>query len=157
MEVVSKHSDLVDIGNMHRLCGVIVLAVGSLSLGLAESVVAQPLYQRYRQEQPRYEAPASYQRQNHNHANYSRRGYEQQQPSMAGPQVSGGYYQRPYPYHLDYYRMRWGGSYAPYFGNLYGPPNVVWGMPYGGYYGGGYYYPQPPMVPHQTVVPETAP
>jgi hypothetical protein len=35
-----------------------------------------------------------------------------------------GYYQRPYPYHLDYYRMRYGGSYEPYAGNLYGPPMV---------------------------------
>lgn len=29
---------------------------------------------------------------------------------------------RPYPYHMDYFRQRYGGSYAPYFGNLYGPP-----------------------------------
>jgi hypothetical protein len=38
-------------------------------------------------------------------------------------QTSAGSFQRPYPYHLDYYRAKWGGSYAPYFGNLYGPPN----------------------------------
>lgn len=37
---------------------------------------------------------------------------------------SGFSFQRPYPYHLDYYRMRYHGSYAPYFGNLYGPPKV---------------------------------
>ncbi len=37
--------------------------------------------------------------------------------------TSAGSFQRPYPYHLDYYRAKWGGSYAPYFGNLYGPPN----------------------------------
>jgi hypothetical protein len=43
----------------------------------------------------------------------------------AAPQVQSGFYQRPYPFHLDYYRMRWGGSYEPYFGNLYGPPNVI--------------------------------
>jgi hypothetical protein len=35
-----------------------------------------------------------------------------------------GYYSRPYPYHLDYYRMRYQGSYEPYAGNLYGPPLV---------------------------------
>jgi hypothetical protein len=52
------------------------------------------------------------------------------------PQVSAGWFQRPYPYHLDYYRMRYGGSYAPYFGNLYGPPNVVLASPYFGLYGG---------------------
>lgn len=55
------------------------------------------------------------------------------------PPVSAGWFQRPYPYHLDYYRMRYGGSYAPYFGNLYGPPQVApyYGPYYGGY-GGGY-------------------
>ena len=29
------------------------------------------------------------------------------------PQVSSAWFQRPYPYHLDYYKMRYGGSYAP--------------------------------------------
>ena len=67
-------------------------------------------------------------------------------------QVSAGSFQRPYPYHLDYYRMKYGGSYAPYFGNLYGPPNYYYyGQPYYGdyspYYGfngygfNGYGYP----------------
>jgi hypothetical protein len=57
-------------------------------------------------------------------------------------------FQRPYPYHLDYYRVRYGGSYAPYFGNMYGVPQVVapvygyppgpYGFPYGGFdYGNG--------------------
>lgn len=36
--------------------------------------------------------------------------------------------------------MRYGGSYAPYFGNLYGPPQVVTAPPYYGPYG-GYGYP----------------
>ena len=34
--------------------------------------------------------------------------------------------------------MRYGGSYAPYFGNLYGPPAVVTAPPYYGPYYGGY-------------------
>ena len=50
----------------------------------------------------------------------------------------GGWFQRPYPYHLDYYKMRYGGSYEPYFGNLYGPPVYV--FPSSGYYGGVYYH-----------------
>jgi hypothetical protein len=54
------------------------------------------------------------------------------------PQVSAGWFQRPYPYHLDYYKMRYGGSYAPYFGNLYGTPQVVNYPPYYGPYYGGY-------------------
>ncbi|MBN1851593.1 MAG: hypothetical protein JW829_02680 [Pirellulales bacterium] len=37
----------------------------------------------------------------------------------------GSWFQRPYPYHLDYYRWRYQGSYAPYFGNLYGPPTYI--------------------------------
>lgn len=64
------------------------------------------------------------------------KGYRHPGHGFHRPQVSGSYFQRPYPYHLDYYRMRWGGSYAPYFGNLYGPPNVVLGVPY---FGGGFY------------------
>jgi hypothetical protein len=57
------------------------------------------------------------------------------------PQVNAGWFQRPYPYHLDYYRMRYGGSYAPYFGNLYGPPQVVTAPPYYGPYFGNYVNP----------------
>jgi hypothetical protein len=53
------------------------------------------------------------------------------------PQIDSGWFQRPYPYHLDYYRMKYHGSYEPYFGNLYGPPQVVTAPPYyGPYYGG---------------------
>ena len=61
---------------------------------------------------------------------------------FVSPQVSAAWFQRPYPYHLDYYKMRYGGSYAPYFGNLYGTPfgtpQVVNYPPYYGPYYGGY-------------------
>jgi hypothetical protein len=58
-------------------------------------------------------------------------------PQQRFPDVQAFNFTRPYPYHLDYYKMRWGGSYAPYFGNLYGPPQVVTAPPYfGPYYGG---------------------
>jgi hypothetical protein len=57
---------------------------------------------------------------------------------FVSPQVSASWFQRPYPYHLDYYKMRYGGSYAPYFGNLYGTPQVVNYPPYYGPYYGGY-------------------
>jgi hypothetical protein len=59
-------------------------------------------------------------------------------PQYVAPPVSSGWFQRPYPYHLDYYKMRYGGSYAPYFGNLYGPPQVVTAPPYYGPYYGEY-------------------
>jgi hypothetical protein len=56
-------------------------------------------------------------------------------------QVNAGSFQRPYPYHLDYYRMKYGGSYAPYFGNLYGPPNYYYySQPYYGDYSPYYGY-----------------
>jgi hypothetical protein len=61
-----------------------------------------------------------------------RRHFRQQTPN-----VQSRWFQRPYPYHLDFYKMKYGGSYAPYFGNLYGPPQVVTAPPYyGPYYGG---------------------
>ena len=62
-------------------------------------------------------------------------------PFFKSPQVNANWFQRPYPYHLDYYRMRYGGSYAPYFGNLYGPPQVVTAPPYYGPYYGNYVNP----------------
>ena len=64
-------------------------------------------------------------------------------PQVFAPPVSSGWFQRPYPYHLDYYKMRYGGSYAPYFGNLYGPPQVVTAPPYYGPYYGDYEYGYP--------------
>lgn len=39
--------------------------------------------------------------------------------------------------------MRYGGSYAPYFGNLYGPPQVVTAPPYYGPYYGGFEFANP--------------
>lgn len=59
------------------------------------------------------------------------------------PQVNSGWFQRPYPYHLDYYKMRYGGSYAPYFGNLYGPPQVVTAPPYYGPFMNGFEFANP--------------
>jgi hypothetical protein len=61
-----------------------------------------------------------------------RRFFQQQFPN-----VQSNWFTRPYPYHLDFYKMKYGGSYAPYFGNIYGPPQVVTAPPYyGPYYGG---------------------
>ncbi len=72
-----------------------------------------------------------------------RNGWNRRQ-AWVMPQESSGWFQRPYPYHLDYYKMRWGGSYAPYFGNLYGVPfgtpqvvNGGWGLGTGGWGPGG--------------------
>ena len=66
------------------------------------------------------------------------RGHDNRRSHWQQPQVNAGWFQRPYPYHLDYYKMRYGGSYAPYFGNLYGTPEVVTAPPYYGPYYGGY-------------------
>jgi hypothetical protein len=73
------------------------------------------------------------------HGHDKRRGDRRHQGHFwQSPQVNAGWFQRPYPYHLDYYRMRYGGSYAPYFGNLYGPPQVVTAPPYYGPYFGDF-------------------
>jgi hypothetical protein len=57
-------------------------------------------------------------------------------PAPATP-FGSSWFRRPYPYHLDYYRMRYGGSYEPYFGNLYGPP-IIYAPPlrHYGFHGG---------------------
>lgn len=49
-------------------------------------------------------------------------------------QIQAGWFQRPYPYHLDYYKMRFSGP--PYAGNLYGTPGVNYPPYYGPYYTG---------------------
>ncbi len=36
-------------------------------------------------------------------------GYNYYQPYYS-PVIAGSWYARPYPYHLDYYRYRWGGA-----------------------------------------------
>jgi hypothetical protein len=74
----------------------------------------------------------------HRHEDHRDRRDFRRESRFVSPQVSAGWFQRPYPYHLDYYRMRYGGSYAPYFGNLYGTPQVVNYPPYYGPYYTGY-------------------
>ena len=69
------------------------------------------------------------------HGDWPHKGGQHFRPRQS-PSVQSGWFQRPYPYHLDFYKMKYGGSYAPYFGNLYGPPQVVTAPPYyGPYYG----------------------
>jgi hypothetical protein len=38
-------------------------------------------------------------------------------PYYAPPIIAGSWYERPYPYHFDYYRYRWGGSPNGTYGN----------------------------------------
>lgn len=106
----------------------IVLAlVGAVPMGVLEpEEAAAQSYQRRREDR----------RPQHGH-----RDGRRPRPAPA-PSVAAGSFQRPYPYHLDYYKQRYGGTYEPYFGNLYGPPNVVLGAPYGAY---GYYPGYPPQ------------
>ncbi len=83
---------------------------------------------------PMYQRKSSDWNQNWKHGDFrrDRRFFQQQIPN-----VQSNWFTRPYPYHLDFYKMKYGGSYAPYFGNLYGPPQVVTAPPYyGPYYGG---------------------
>lgn len=87
------------------------------------------------------ERPPVYQRRALDGAHHGRMHGAGHSTYWRSPPVAAGWFQRPYPYHLDYYRMRYGGSYAPYFGNLYGPPQVVTAPPYYGPYVGGAAYP----------------
>lgn len=91
--------------------------------------------------------PPVYQRQafDWRRDNRDRRRNDFRQQQWLMPQVNAGSFQRPYPYHLDYYKMMYGGSYAPYYGNLYGTPygtpqvvNGNYGPGDGGANGGAY-------------------
>jgi hypothetical protein len=157
MEKAAKLTEQESTGNMERLFGRFLLALLVVSAAAAACAEGgQPAYQRsrggwqggggsYHGGSPNHHYPPN--RQHGKHFGHGGKGY---QP----PQVSGGFFQRPYPYHLDYYRMRWGGSYAPYFGNLYGPPDVVLGAPYyGGAFPYGQGYPLPFESPPITEVP----
>ncbi|MGI9457235.1 MAG: hypothetical protein ACR2NU_11785 [Aeoliella sp.] len=94
-----------------------LILLAMLVMGAAgESIAKSPTYQRTRHAWHGNHAQGQSKHFSHFHHH---------------PQVSGAHFQRPYPYHLDYYRMRYGGDYAPYFGNLYGPPAV-----YAPYFGG---------------------
>jgi hypothetical protein len=113
-------------------CRLLLLALIALAPPLACAETGEqwrrhdrrPVYQRRAFESSRW------------HGKQRHRGHNDFQ--YVAPQVSASWFQRPYPYHLDYYRMKYGGSYAPYFGNLYGPPQVVTAPPYYGPYYGGY-------------------
>jgi len=117
-----------------------ILIVGAITVGAQPpDASSRPVYQRH--------ASGQHWRGN----GWNKRGFGHA-PNWSQPQVNSGWYQRPYPYHLDYYKMRYGGSYAPYFGNLYGPPQVVTAPPYygpyyGEYGGGGFAQPGQEMYP----------
>ena len=125
----------------------LILAMLALSV-TGTAMAAEGGYQRWRQ------APAH----SGEHGWGGRAAHPQHhQPQWGGyhhpPQrVTATTFQRPYPYHLDYYRVRYGGSYAPYFGNMYGVPQVV--APVYGYpplpYGYGYGAPPAAIPPAES-------
>ncbi len=107
------------------------------------ALVSAPLTassQPHGHQRDRSHAPPVYQRRAFewmgNDGSYKRGHFHP--PHVIAPPLTSGWFQRPYPYHLDYYKMRYGGSYAPYFGNLYGPPQIVTAPPYYGPYYGDY-------------------
>jgi len=58
-------------------------------------------------------------------------------PAWPAPIWSRGpWFERPYPYHFDYYRQRYGGAPAPQPANIYLPPATSYYMPPYGYRGG---------------------
>jgi hypothetical protein len=118
-------------------------AIHAFAVGLylsASSSDAQPPEYQSGEPAPVYQRHA-FEWGGHNRGKFDRR-FDRRFHGQA-PHVNSGWFQRPYPYHLDYYKMRYGGSYAPYFGNLYGPPQVVTAPPYYGPYYGGFEYANP--------------
>jgi hypothetical protein len=122
---------------IHRYCLLIVCVSLAASIGSAEAQPDRPVYQRHstswRPEHDRHPRP----RHDDRHRQNMFKSQQQQ------PQVSSGWFQRPYPYHLDFYKMRYGGSYEPYFGNLYGPPIIVAPSPFFGGFGFDFWQQQP--------------
>jgi hypothetical protein len=111
---------------------ILLFALGSLMR--TTPAWAQPLDYESNTQAPVYQRRA-FESSKHGHGKFDRRF--DRRSHWQPPHVNAGWFQRPYPYHLDYYKLRYGGSYAPYFGNLYGPPQVVTAPPYyGPYYGG---------------------
>jgi hypothetical protein len=116
----------------------VALAIASIASAAADQTEGR------RDESDRHPRAPVYQRRafDRMHGHPNRHGNKRRHAAHRfSPPVNAGWFQRPYPYHLDYYRMRYGGSYAPYFGNLYGPPQVVTAPPYYGPYYGEYVQP----------------
>jgi hypothetical protein len=124
-------------------CDWFVLACGAVGAALLVGVIAYGQPPQHGNGGPQDGSHPVYQRQGNDwrRKDHDRRrdNFGRQSQRMT-PQVSSSWFQRPYPYHLDYYKMRYGGSYAPYYGNLYGTPfgtpqvvNGGWGPGYGGY------------------------
>ncbi len=116
---------------------------------VAQTPGAAPTYQRSRVPTagqfgpPRVSQPGQLDRarwplnQNQPGYDHSNHGTPNHRPphhrgQVQAPSIASGTFQRPYPFHLDYYKQKFGGSYDPYFGNLYGPPNVVLATPFVG-------------------------
>jgi hypothetical protein len=72
-----------------------------------------------------------------------RRDDFRQSGQYAYPQVNSGWFQRPYPTHLDYFRLRSGEVPPRYYGDWYGMTYGSWGQGVGGWSqdGGGYTLP----------------
>jgi hypothetical protein len=103
---------------MPRACLLAVLALAAISApsALAQDAAMSPAYQRLRTGAGDWHARGG-------HNQHWRRGYGSGyggffDPYFAAPPfITGSWYERPYPYHFDYYRYRWGG--APYGPNGY--------------------------------------
>ena len=102
-----------------------VIGCGAIGAAILFGVVAYAQPPQNGGGGPRDGSQSVYQRQSNNDWRWDkndRRRDNRWQQQWQTPQTSSSWFQRPYPYHLDYYKMKWGGTYAPYFGNLYGTP-----------------------------------
>jgi hypothetical protein len=92
---------------MRPACLVIALAI-LYSVARAQDPMSAPPYQRVRTGAGQWHARGGYLTHGQP-AGYGFGGLYNPyvNPYFAPPLVFGSYYQRPYPYHFDYYRGRW--------------------------------------------------
>lgn len=94
-------------------CRIALVALAVLATGVVAPLVSTaqegplaPTYSRARQGAEQWRHRGDYGHWNGG-GGY---GYGFYQPFYNQPIVAGTYYERPYPYHFDYYRHRWGGG-----------------------------------------------
>jgi hypothetical protein len=91
----------------------LIAASSQLSTAPAQDTFVAPTYSRSRMGADDWQARGGYGHGGgHVRPGY---GYGFYQPYIS-PVIAGSWYARPYPYHFDYYRNRWGGGPNGYQG-----------------------------------------
>jgi hypothetical protein len=108
---------------MPRACLLAVLALAAISAApaVAQDAAMAPTYQRLRSGAGDWHGRGGHNQHWRGGGGGFGGGFGGfYNPFFAPPIVTGSWYERPYPYHFDYYRQRWGGSPN----GSYGDPGV---------------------------------